>query len=427
MRQFVKDYTNSCQACERSKPRRHLPYGLLGAEAPSSAPWEDITLDFITDLPPSELLGRVYDSILVVVDRFTKMAHYVPCRKEVQAEGLADLLLREVVRIHGVPRSIVSDRGPILTSKFWSSFCFYLGIRRGLSTAYHPQTDGQTERQNQTLEQYLRTYCNYEQDDWARLLSLAEFAYNDSQHATTGASPFQLNYVRDPSRITWPRTAQNDAVPRAEELAKRMVALQDTLRDRLEKAKADQAKYYNKRHTDLKLAVGDLVYLSTQYLDTVRPSGKLDYKYIGPFPVEDIINPQAYRLKLPQNMQIHPVFHISLLEPINTAKDTQRLQPLPFRFDANGPDIYEVQEIVDERKTDQGTWLYKVIWKGYSPRTATWEPPEHLSEATIRAYQRKHQNRPENPRGPPERTGSGGLGQTRPGRRRGRPPKQRRA
>ena len=213
MRQFVKDYTNSCQTCGRSKPRRHLPYGLLGAEAPSSAPWEDITLDFITDLPPSELLGRVYDSILVVVDRFTKMAHYVPCRRDVQAEGLADHLLREVVRIHGVPKSIVSDRGPILTSKFWSSFCFYLGIRRGLSTAYHPQTDGQTERQNQTLEQYLRTYCNYEQDDWARLLSLAEFAYNDSQHATTGSSPFQLNYVRDPCRINWPRMTQKDTVP----------------------------------------------------------------------------------------------------------------------------------------------------------------------------------------------------------------------
>ena len=115
-----------------------MPYGLLGAEVPSSAPWEDITLDFITDLPPSELLGRVYDSILVIVDRFTKMAHYVPCRKDIQAEGLANHLLREVVRIHGVPKSIVSDRGPILTSRFWSSFCFYLSIRRRLSTAYYP-------------------------------------------------------------------------------------------------------------------------------------------------------------------------------------------------------------------------------------------------------------------------------------------------
>ena len=117
------------------------------------------------------------------------MAHYIPCRKDITAEGLAEVFPREILRLHGVAKSIVSDRGPILTSKFWSTICFYLGVRSGLSTAYHPQTDGQTERQNQTMEQYLRTYCNYEQDDWARLLSTAEFAYNDSGHAVTGFSP----------------------------------------------------------------------------------------------------------------------------------------------------------------------------------------------------------------------------------------------
>jgi transposase InsO family protein len=431
MRQYVKDYTRSCQACERSKPRRHLPYGLLGAEAPSSAPWEDITLDFITDLPPSRLMGQVYDSILVVVDRFTKMAHYVPCRKEIQAEGLADALLREVVRLHGVPKSIVSDRGPILTSKFWSSFCYYLGIRRGLSTAYHPQTDGQTERQNQTLEQYLRIYCNYEQDDWARLLSLAEFAYNDSEHAVTGASPFQLNYVRDPQRIAWPERAQEGNAPRAEAQAERMLNLQRELRDRLEKAKADQARYYNRGHKDLSLAIGDMVYLSTQYLDTVRPSAKLDYKYIGPFPVEQVINKQAYKLKLPQNMTIHPVFHVSLLEPANLAQETTREQPDAFRFDATAPDVYEVQEVVEQETTDEGKWLYKVRWKGYGPEEDTWEPAEHLSEAAIRAYQRKAQNRAKELQTAPGRAARGqdntegrrqdGLA---PGGRRGRPPKR---
>ena len=119
----------------------------------------------ITDLLASTFLGQTYNSILVIIDRFTKMAYYVLVRKTISAEGLADVFLREVFRLHGMPRSIVSDRGPILTSKFWSSLCYYLGVRRGLSTAFHPQTDGQTERQNQTLEQYLRVYCNFEQDD----------------------------------------------------------------------------------------------------------------------------------------------------------------------------------------------------------------------------------------------------------------------
>jgi transposase InsO family protein len=388
MRHYVKDYTRSCQACERAKPRRHMPYGLLGAEAPSSAPWEDITLDFVTDLPPSALDGQVYDSILVIVDRFTKMAHYVPCRKRIQAEGLATLLLREVVRLHGIPKSIVSDRGPILTSKFWSSFCYYLGVRRGLSTAYHPQTDGQTERQNQTLEQYLRTYCNYEQDNWAELLSLAEFSYNDSKHAVTGSTPFQLNYVRDPHRAEWPRVAKEGTAPKAEALARRMVDLQDNLKGRLEKAKSDQARYYNRGHSELKLAIGDKVYLSTQYLDTVRPSTKLDYKYIGPYPVVEVINPQAYRLGLPKNMAIHPVFHVSLLEPANAAKEAARQQPDPYRYDAEAPDVYDVETILDQEKDDDGKWLYRVRWKGYSSEDDSWEPAEHLSEATIKAYKR---------------------------------------
>ena len=152
MRGYVKDYTRSCLLCQHSKTSRHKPYGLLHGEEPPNAPWHDLSLDFVTDLPASGFAGHWYDSILVIVDRFTKMAHYVPCRKDIQAEGLADIFLREVVRLHGVPRSIVSDRGPILTSKFWSTLCYYLGVRRKLSTAYYPQTDGQTERQNQTME-----------------------------------------------------------------------------------------------------------------------------------------------------------------------------------------------------------------------------------------------------------------------------------
>jgi hypothetical protein len=210
-----------------------------------------------------------------------------------------------------------------------------------------------------------------------------------------------------------------------------MLNLQRELRDRLEKAKADQARYYNRGHKDLSLAIGDMVYLSTQYLDTVRPSAKLDYKYIGPFPVEQVINKQAYKLKLPQNMTIHPVFHVSLLEPANLAQETTREQPDAFRFDATAPDVYEVQEVVEQETTDEGKWLYKVRWKGYGPEEDTWEPAEHLSEAAIRAYQRKAQNRAKELQTAPGRAARGqdntegrrqdGLA---PGGRRGRPPKR---
>lgn len=122
-------------------------------------------MDFITDLPPSPGEETVFDSIFVVVDRYTKMSLYIPKTKIVTAEGLATIFLQRVVRFFGDPKGIISNRGSVFTSKFWSSLCFYLSVKRRLSTAFHPQTDGQTESQNQTLEHYLRCYCNYRQDD----------------------------------------------------------------------------------------------------------------------------------------------------------------------------------------------------------------------------------------------------------------------
>ena len=145
-------------------------------------------MDFITGLPTSQ----GYDAIWVIVDRFTKMAHYIPTNETVTMDALANILIRDVVHLHGVPKSIVSDRGSIFTLGFWTTFCSLLQIRRNLSTAFHPQKDGQTERQNQTLETYLHAYCNYLQDDWSNWLPLTEFSYNNLAHSGTGFSPFFL-------------------------------------------------------------------------------------------------------------------------------------------------------------------------------------------------------------------------------------------
>lgn len=162
----VDDMVNRCLACQRMKPRTHKPYGKLAPLPAPSRPWEEISLDFVTGLPLSEnLSGKYCDAILVVVDRFTKYALYIPTTCELTAEGLADILLHHVFRMFGIPGGIVSDRGSLFTSGFWTTLCRRLGIARRLSTAYHPQTDGQTERQHQSLEHYLRTYCTDEQDN----------------------------------------------------------------------------------------------------------------------------------------------------------------------------------------------------------------------------------------------------------------------
>jgi transposase InsO family protein len=159
---------------------RHRPYGELQPLPAPTRGWAHITMDFVTDLPPTKTSHGVFDSILVVVDRLTKLAHYIPTRKKLTAQGLAEIIYREIVGKHGVPESIVTDRGSLFTSDFWTALCFYLRIRRRLSTAFHPQTDGQTERQNQTLEQYLRAYTNWQQDDWGMLLLMAELSYNNA-------------------------------------------------------------------------------------------------------------------------------------------------------------------------------------------------------------------------------------------------------
>ena len=151
-------------------------------------------MDFVTGLPVStDWKGESYDSILVIVDRLTKMVHYEPVKITIDAPGLAKVIIDIVVRHHGLPDSIIIDWGSLFTSKFWSSLCYFLEIKRRLFTAFHPQTNGQTERQNSTIEAYLRAFVNWEKNDWAHLLPMVEFAYNNAKNATTGHTPFELN------------------------------------------------------------------------------------------------------------------------------------------------------------------------------------------------------------------------------------------
>ena len=166
----------------------------------SYAPWDSISIDFIMQLPKSEGCSTAW----VIVDGSTKMVHFIPIKDgQKTAEGCAKLFLQNIWKLHGLPSSIISDRDPVFTSKFWAELMGRLDVRLRKSTAFYPQTAGQTEKVNQSLEQYLRQYCNYEQDNWYDLLSLAEYAYNNSATKATQMSPFDVNYGFHP-RTTWP-------------------------------------------------------------------------------------------------------------------------------------------------------------------------------------------------------------------------------
>ena len=207
MRQKVTQYIKKCQQCQQNKAERHAKYGHIQFVNPPERLWDEITMDFITKLPISveTSTAKTYDSIFVVVDKLTKYSHFLPYSESFTAEELGYVFLDRIVRLYGLPRSIISDRDKLFTSAFWKTLMGIMGVKLKLSTAFHPTTDGQTERMNQTLEVYLRHYVNHAQDNWVSLLPMAQLALNNHYTDTTGTSPFYANFGKDPNLFMEPR------------------------------------------------------------------------------------------------------------------------------------------------------------------------------------------------------------------------------
>lgn len=387
----VADYCHDCLVCRRSTAARHKPYGLLQPLPPPEKPWEDVTMDFITELPPSKVGGQVFDSILVVVCRLTKMAHYIPARADWDGQDLAYAWLREVIRLHGAPARIISDRGPLMNSGYWKTFNHYLDSRRVLTSAYHPQTDGQTERQNQTLEQYLRVYCTLEQDDWALWISVAEFAYNDSVHSTTKVTPFQAYHGQDPRGTNWPISSlTNGEAPLAKEIAARVISLQQVCKMNILKSNKYSETHANKKRLKAEFEVGDKVLVSSKNIRTVRLKKKLDWKYLGPGTITARIGLSAYRVDLPGTSGIHPVFHASLLDPYVPRSDLPVTQDQIQEPLVKGADQeWDVEKVLDRRQNEDGHWEYLIKWDGFPESDNSWQVGTDLSKETLKEYWKK--------------------------------------
>jgi hypothetical protein len=349
-------------------------------------------MDFITDLPES----RGYTELWVVIDRFTKMAHFIPLAKGSKtAEDLARIFAKEIWRLHGLPKDIVSDRDSRFTSDVWRVFTATLGIRPRMSTAFHPQTDGQTERVNQVIEAYLRAFINQEQTDWCELLPMAEHAYNNSTTTATGLTPFFANYGRHPVTTTpLPTDVKN---PASRAYAHWMEGTIEENKKALEATRDRMGKYADKhRSAPPAFKVGDLVMLSGRTIKTKRPSRKLDHKFHGPFQVEKVISPTAIRLTLPAKWKKHPSFHVSEVEPFISGS---RQAPDPARIlreaaDIEGDDEYDVDEIKGStmRKTRV---FYHVKWLGF-PKKKDWtfEPWENFSPGGYDKLHEFHEKHP---------------------------------
>ena len=381
LRRDVNNYVRGCDVCLALKAIRNKPYGDLQSLPTFTHHWKDLSMDFVIGLPIStDWKGDSYDSIFVINDWLTKMVHYKPVKVTINASGLAEVIINVIVRHHGLPDSIVTDWGSFFTSKFWSLLCYFLGIKRRLSTDFHPQTNSQIERQNSTMEAYLWAFVNFEQNDWARLLPMPESAYNNAKNANIGFTSFELN-CRYHLRVFY----KEDLDPRsksrtAEELSSKLRELMTVCQQNLHHAQELQKRAHDKGVKPQSYAPGDKVWLSSKHLKTKR-NRKLEAKFLGPFRVLHPVSKQAYKLELPKKWRIHNVFHISLLEQDTTKKRQVNDMQLDFEFEASDDKKYEIDGIWDstvdakESATKQlPGFYYLVLWKGYPEEKNTWEP-----------------------------------------------------
>ena len=384
MKNDIAGFVAKCLTCQQIKIEHQKPAGPLQTLEIPVWKWEYVTMDFVTALPKTR---KNNDSIWVIVDRFTKSAHFLAIRTNQSSEELAKIYIREIVKLHGVPISIISDRDSRFTARVWRSLQEALGTQLKFSSAFHPQTDGQSERTIQTLEDMLRA-CSMEwQGNWDDYLALIEFAYNNSYHASIGMAPYEALYGRlCRSPLCWAEVGEKRFVgPQAIQDCTDKI---EVIKKRLQAAQNRQKAYADHRRRELTFEEGDHVFLKispTKGVMRFGKRGKLSPRYIGPFMILNRVGEVAYKLALPPALSnVHPIFHVSMLRKyIPDASHVIEFEPLEIQQDLS----YEEQPIcILDRKEqilrNKTIPLIKVLWRHHSSEEATWE----LEEAIRKDY-----------------------------------------
>ncbi|KAL0548854.1 hypothetical protein IC582_013330 [Cucumis melo] len=380
MKREVAEFVSRCLVCQQVKAPRQKPAGLLQPLSIPEWKWENVSMDFITGLPKTL---RGFTVIWVVVDRLTKSAHFVPGKSTYTASKWAQLYMSEIVRLHGVPVSIVSDRDARFTSKFWKGLQTAMGTRLDFSTAFHPQTDGQTERLNQVLEDMLRACALEFPGSWDSHLHLMEFAYNNSYQATIGMAPFEALYgkcCRSP--VCWGEVGEQRLM--GPELVQSTNEAIQKIRSRMHTAQSRQKSYADVRRKDLEFEIGDKVFLKVAPMKGVlrfERRGKLSPRFVGPFEVLERIGPVAYRLALPPSLStVHNVFHVSMLRKY-VPDPSHVVDYEPLEIDKNLSYVEQpVEVLAREVKTlrNKEIPLVKVLWRNHRVEEATWEREDDM-------------------------------------------------
>ena len=380
MKREVAQYVSECDICKRVKASHLRPAGLLQPLTIPSGKWEDISMDFIVGFSKT---AKGYDSIWVVVDRFTKSAHFIPVKAGYKSHQYAVLYIAWIVGLHGIPKTIISDRGSQFVARFWEQLHAALGTQLIRSSAYHPQTDGQTERINQILEDMLRACALTYSQKWDDCLPLAEFAYNNSYQESIKMAPFEALYGRRcRTPFNWSEAGEMnffgpDIVNEVEEQVQ-------LIQKNLKAAQSRQKSYADKKRQAISFQVGDHVYLRVSPMKGVQRfgfKGKLAPRYVGPFPILEQCGPVAYRLELPAQLSaVHNIFHVSQFRKcLRVPTKIIEMENVQLEPDLVYPE--HPVKIVDYKTRvtrNQVSKFYKVQWSNHSEREATWETEEFV-------------------------------------------------
>jgi hypothetical protein len=372
MKNTIQNFVRSCDTCQRHKYLASSSGGLLQPLPIPNQIWEDLSIDFITGLPKA----KGYDAILVVVDRLSKYSHFIPLKHPYTSRSVAEIFCKEVVKLHGIPISIVSDRDPLFMSSFWQELFKMQGTKLKMSTTYHPESDGQTEVVNRCLETYLRCFITDQPKNWIAWLHWAEYWFNTSYHFSTGKTPFEVVYGRPPPVIT--RWLQGET---RVETVQRFLADRDEvlrqLKSQLLKAQERMKVQADKKRVDRSFVCGEWVFVKLrayrQQSVANRISAKLAARYYGQYPIVERIGAVAYKLMLPEGSRVHPVFHVSLLKKAvgNYHVETE----LPDLME-EPIEVFEPESVLATRVVkQQGENIKQVLmhWKGKTVEEATWE------------------------------------------------------
>jgi hypothetical protein len=381
----VKQFVRNCSVCGRTKVWRDRKHGLLRPLPVPEQQWQEISVDFVGPLPVSS----AFDTITVFTDRLGKGVILVPCNSTITAEEFATLFIRSYYSLHGLPKAMVSDRGPQFIGIAWKTICSLLGIERRLSTAFHPQTDGATERVNTEVEVLLRQWANWQQDDWSFWLPVVQLALNGRDSTSTGVSPFLLSHgyplrIIDPLTDVVQYTDPKSPIQKGETIVAKVKAITEWAQSEMAKAQQDQEVQANRsRGVAPAYQIGDKVYLSLRNIRTERPSKKLDDRS-AKFTVLEAINPSSYRLDTPPG--VSNIFNVDLLRPAATDPlPSQRVDDLqPPALLVEDSEEYVVEKILGQRqrklpgKGSRTRLEYRVKWQGYA--RPTWEPATALED-----------------------------------------------